>query len=135
MKKEKPKIKWFGKVTNNNIRLDKRSEFQNHLKYLEGHDIELVIQKRYRSRSLKANAYLWLIYNYISEHTGHSPEEIHEVCKTMFLKGTKQLAGRVYEIVGSTALMDTLEFTQYIEKVKLWAIQELGIQVPDAQEY
>ena len=126
--------KFFGKVENNNLRLDRRTEFQNWLKFLEGQEIELTVRKRYRSRGLKANAYLWVIYNYISEHTGYTPEEIHGLCKVMFLKGTRNLWGKIYETVGSTAILDTLEFTNYIEKVKLWALQDLNITVPEAQE-
>jgi hypothetical protein len=44
------------------------------------------------------------------------------------------LKGREYEKVGSTAALDTAAFSDYVEKVKRWAGEELGIEVSEPND-
>ena len=127
--------KWFGEVKDGKLHLIDQEKFKQHLRHFEGHAVELQVKRKYRKRSLDANAYLWVVYSLISEHSGHTPEEIHAICKAMFLKTTKTVLDRTYEAVGSTSGLDTFDFSQYVSKVKNWAVQELGIAVPDSEDY
>lgn len=91
------------------------------------------IKKHRIIRSLSANRYYHFILNIISVHTGHSHEELHEALKLKFNgqlihfpKGGSQMIG------GSTANMDTAQFTAYINRVKQWALDEFSISLPEA---
>ena len=54
---------------------------------------------------------------------------IHEELKRMFLPKIGKL-----NIVKSTSSLNTAEFTDYIENIRLWAAQELGVYIPDPNE-
>ena len=41
------------------------------------------------------------------------------------------MKGKFIPVVGSTTRMDTIEFTDYIERVRQWAGEELNIQIPE----
>lgn len=93
------------------------------------------IKKKRQIRSLSANRYYHFILNVISVHTGHTHEELHEAMKlkfngTMihFPKGGSQMIG------GSTANLETDQFTAYVNRVKQWALDEFAINLPEAGE-
>lgn len=93
------------------------------------------IKKKRQIRSLRANRYYHFILNVISVHTGHTHEELHEAMKLKFNgqlihfpKGGSQMIG------GSTANMETDQFTAYLNRVKLFALEEFGIDLPEAGE-
>ena len=73
--------------------------------------------------------------NIISVHTGHSHEELHEVLKLRFNsqiihlpKGGSQMIG------GSTANLETDQFTAYVNRVKQFALDEFSISLPEPGE-
>ncbi len=91
------------------------------------------IKKHRLIRSLSANRYYHFILNIISVHTGHSHEELHEAMKLKFNgqminfpKGGSQMIG------GSTANLETDQFTAYVNRVKQWALDEFSIALPEA---
>jgi hypothetical protein len=80
-----------------------------------------------------------VVVHEIAKHTGYDPEQIHELLKQMFSPkwhyaggtldddGEKRISIR---IPTSTTRLDTLEFTEYTEKCRLWANEFLGLQIP-----
>jgi hypothetical protein len=80
--------------------------------------------------------YYWgVVVHEIAKHTGHDPEQIHEALKHMFAPRWHLLAGGpfgtpVKDIPTSTTRLDTLEFTEYTEKCRMWANEFLGLQIP-----
>lgn len=93
------------------------------------------IKKKRQIRSLSANRYYHFILNIISVHTGHSHEELHEALKLKFNgqiihfpKGGSQMIG------GSTANLETDQFTAYVNRVKQFALDEFSIVLPEAGE-
>lgn len=96
------------------------------------------VERRRAARSLLQNAYLWsTVYGLIAEHTGHTPEEIHDWAKCRFLP--KSLAfsdgnGTVVEqfvVGGSTTRLSTKQMTDYIEAIRAFALESLNIEIPD----
>lgn len=84
-----------------------------------------------KNRTTDQNSLLWAWYTEISEHTGHTPEEIHEYCKVSFLtprpiiiegKNTKH-ALKYY----TTTKLTTTEMTDYMDRIRAWAQTELGM--------
>jgi hypothetical protein len=95
------------------------------------------LQDIYPLRSLESNNYYWgIVLAYASEATGHTAEEIHEVCKKKwnfhydveYNDRTKQ-----YEwVMGvkSTTILDDHEIWDYIFKCRVEFEIELNILIP-----
>jgi hypothetical protein len=66
----------------------------------------------------------------MEEATGQPKEDFHDYYKCKFL--TRQIAvrGRWVQVVGNTSSLNTLQFTQFLEKVKADAAIEFGITLP-----
>ena len=101
----------------------------------EGKRIEITIQRLRLGRSLKANAYLWVLYEYISKWSGHSKEEIHDAMRALHLAPREMTlpTGELVRCLGSTRALNTEQFAEYIARVKVWAAEQ-GLPLPDSSE-
>lgn len=106
----------------------------------EGWEIEVTVKRRRATRSIEQNRYYWgVVVELISEHTGYTPDEVHDFLKAIFIP--KRLAvqdgnGVIHnEIVigGSTRLMNKLEFGDYMESIRRWAAETLDVVIPDPE--
>lgn len=104
------------------------------------HDCELsiIIERQHATRSIAQNRLYFGVYcAVLSEHTGYSKEEIHEILKAKFLPKKLALAdanGEIVEefIVGhTTTRLNKIQFGEYLEKIQHWAAEELGVVIPD----
>ena len=96
------------------------------------------------NRSQQQNAYLWgVVYKSILDHfiaTGiyeYTSEDLHEFLKGRFLthKGKVLDDGENIMVVGVRSNnLDKEEFSNYIQLIKAWAMDKLGIQIPDSNE-
>lgn len=110
--------------------------------FREGAQVEIAVTIRRASRSLQANAWYWgCIVQLISEHTGYTPDEIHDLLKAKFIPKRLALSDGNGEIVdefvlgGSTRKLNTLEFSAYCESIREWAAQSLDVYIPDPNEH
>jgi len=111
---------------------------------LSGHreaDVEIIIRRAYATRSGKQNAYYWgIVLAALSEHTGHLPEELHEILKAKFLPKSLavcDLNGKeegAYVIGGSTVSLSVEEFASYVNRIVIWAEDDLGVLIPQSTE-
>lgn len=106
----------------------------------DGAQVEVAINVRRTVRSLKQSAWYWgVIVEAISDHTGYTPDEVHEFLKAKFIP--KKLAvcdgnGEVvdeYVLGGSTRKMNTVQFGEYCESVRRWAAETLDVNIPDPE--
>ena len=74
-------------------------------------------------RSNKQNNYYWkCIVLPIGDYLGYYKWEMHELLKVSFLADTsKELTAK--------------EFNEYCEKIRIWALQDLGINLMLPNEY
>lgn len=103
--------------------------------------LEVCIRRLRATRSQRQNAYWWgVCLALVSEHTGYSPEEMHEIAKQMFLPKTLALSNHNGEVVGefvmggSTRTLNTKEFGEFMDRFKQWAAQTLDVYIPDPNE-
>jgi hypothetical protein len=117
--------------------LTNRALFADLVKNLGDGSYELSLRKLRATRSIQANRYWWgVVVHLFSEHTGHTPEEIHEWAKAKFIP--KRLAllngnGDVqdeYVIGGSTRKMKVDEFYEFVEHVRTFGNEQLGLNIP-----
>ena len=89
---------------------------------------------RQLARTLPMNKLYWGVYiKIIAEHLGYFPEELHEEFKLMFNSRDSAITpGKRYG--GSTTKMSRKDFSLYLESIRMWAIQEQGIDLPEAEE-
>jgi len=105
-------------------------------------DYWMILKRRYGDRSLDQNAWLWgpvyeQILKTVGEHTGIEKMDLHTTFKAMFSRHVEmvKVGERVIEVVkekGSSE-MTTVEFMEFVEQIRLWAGEELGIVIPDPE--
>jgi len=90
--------------------------------------IDLFVKKR---RSVDQNALYWLWLKCIADETGNEENWLHEYFKETYLfRGYFEMGGKMYTCNTSTTRLNTSGFTEYLEKIKIFASSELGIILP-----
>jgi hypothetical protein len=119
-----------GKINNGKIQLNKPDQFKSHLTSLEDNDIQVIVRKDRKNRTDQQNKYYWgAIIEILGKELGYTPEEMHEALKWQFLK-----KNGIIPTVRSTTELSTSDFKEYIEKIKIWAAEEMDIFLPDPDE-
>lgn len=107
------------------------------LKMLKKEPYILTIEKKKDKRSLSANAYYWVLISILEGETGQDSDSLHDFFKTKFLPKRTivfRQTGENAEVQGSTAILDSFNFFEYVEKIRAFAIQELNIYLPTPDE-
>lgn len=121
------------KVVGGKLRFSKPEALGNYIKKLEGKDVRVKIEQKTKSRSLSQNNYYWgVVIELIAEHLGYRADEVHDLMRAMFLPYSFVDAKRGINIqtARSTSSLTTVEFEEYIEKIRGWASSEQEIRIP-----
>lgn len=95
------------------------------------YNIEIVEYRKNRS-SNQNKYYFGVVIAELCNHTGYNSDEMHEILKKKFnpkdcvLKKT----GEVITIGDSTADLNTLQFENYLEQIRIFALTELDVLIP-----
>lgn len=125
-----------GFVNRGRLKVRVTPDFTRALQSFHDGPVTVRIERKRATRSTQANRLYWGVYvATLSEYTGFTPDEMHEVLKAKFLP--KRLAvcdgnGEVvdeYVLGGSTTKLDVVEFGDYLAAIQAWA-QDLGIEIP-----
>lgn len=133
-----PEIVTTGFVKRGRLEMRNRKAVLAQLSRMRDCEVVITIEPRKAARSQQQNRWYWgVIIDLLSEHTGFSPEEMHEVCKAQFLPkklavadGNGVIHGE-FVIGGSTTKLNKLEFGEYCERIRQWAAEDLGVVIPD----
>jgi len=106
-------------------------DYIDHLFTLESCDIDCTVEKHKTARSSNQNRYYWaVIVKMLSDETGYSRDEMHEILKAKFL-GCQAKVGKQYvHYSRSTITLKTNEFEDYLTEVREWASTELNCFLP-----
>jgi hypothetical protein len=118
-----------------------KKNFLEDLKDFKDKDrVWIVIEKYYAKRSLKQNNLLHLYLSEIAKETGMQLEQIKDALKKKFLTvalTTKdgeivadKESGEVLERVRGTSELTVVEFMEFTENVRIFAMEFLGIYLP-----
>ena len=153
MKKVKPYF--IAEIENGDLTIKNSEKFHKYLKTLENKNgitkVKISVEKYRSVRSINQNNYYWgVIMPILGEWAGIDEyeyvTELHIPLKRMFLgrEQTKvpinrRLFGKVFttkqevvlDEIRSTAKLKTDEFADYIDKIRRWAIQEHGVDIPE----
>lgn len=112
--------------------------FSIQLKRMRDGEVRISVERLTATRSHLQNRWYWgVIVDLLSQHTGYTADEMHDVLKAKFIPKRIAVAdgnGRVrgeFVIGGSTARLDKIEFGEYCEHIREWAADELGVVIPD----
>jgi hypothetical protein len=122
-----------------------KKNFLEDLKDFKDKDrVWIVIEKYYTKRSLKQNNLLHLYLSEIAKETGMQMEQIKDALKKKFLTvalTTKdgeivadKESGEVLERVRGTSELTVVEFMEFTENVRIWAMEFLGLYLPSPDE-
>lgn len=113
----------------------RNEKLNQYIKELPPGDYLVTIKKNRPIRSLSANKYYHCILNILGAHTGHTHEQLHDICKKKFNAEVINLPKSGSEIRGkSTTNLDTKEFAAYVNRVKMWAMDEFGVIIPESKD-
>ena len=119
-------LTFMGKSEKGIVVLDDEKGFTEHIKSLDGKFIQLVVRRYRTNRSNNQNRYYFgIVIKILGDELGYMPDEMHEALKWKFLR-----KGGKLETVKSTSSLTTIEFEQYLELVRIWALRDLGINIP-----
>jgi hypothetical protein len=114
---------------------DSKRNLYNELKKLEEGEYVILVKKNRPVRSLSANKYYHAVLKIIGIETGHTHDQLHEICKRKFNAEMIALPKGGTEVYGkSTSDMDTKEFAGYVNRVKQWAQDEFNIIIPELKD-
>lgn len=117
---------------------DKQSLF-SYLKELEN-DYIVSVKKQRNTRSNMQNSYYWkCIVQGLAEELGYFPNEMHDALRCKFLSEYEMISFNDNQIainkIGSTTALNTKQFEQYTEQIRVWALTDLGIRLMLPNEY
>jgi hypothetical protein len=127
-------------VRNGKLYIRNRRDFDRQIGQMRDLEGEIVFIRRRATRSVQANRFYWgVVVELLSEHTGYTADEIHELLKAKFIP--KRLAicdgnGEVcdeFVLGGSTRAMNKNEFYEYVEAIRRWSAETLDVVIPDPE--
>lgn len=125
------------KLENGVLQLN-RDRLRNELKGRQDCAVTITIERKHATRSLSQNALYWAVYvETISEHTGYTPDEIHELLKAKFLPKKVAIADGNGELIddimigGTTTRLNKIQFGEYLQSIHEWASNKLGLWIPE----
>jgi hypothetical protein len=105
--------------------------FRGMLQQYDDCAVMVTVERKRKSRSKEQLGYLWgVVYPTISEHTGHSPEELHAIYKAKFLKRKVHWRGADMAVLTSTSRLTANEMAEFITNIIVDAA-ELEIEIPE----
>ncbi len=111
--------------------LSNRDQFLNDLQQLKGKNVYVVVDEEKQTRSNNQNRYYWsCIIQPISDYTGYTPDEVHEILLDKFAdKKEVKIKDETHLIPMRSHKMKTDSFEKYVEQIRVWASTELGLRI------
>lgn len=131
----------LARIRNRRLYIEERERFNEAVAALDDRrDYEIIVRRLHANRSLQANRFYWgVVVAALSEHTGYTPDETHDLLKMQFIPkklavcdGNGEVKGE-FVVGGSTRKMSVRAFQDYIETIRQWAAMELGVVIPDPE--
>ena len=119
-----------GIIKDGNLVLNSPRYFKGMMQQFDDCPVIITLERRKKSKSKEQMGYYWgVVLQEISEHTGHTVEDLHDIFKAKYLRRKKLWRGGDLVIIGSTSELSTNEMAEFITNIVLEA-NELGITVP-----
>ena len=101
---------------------------------IDSKDYIITVKQVKYKRTLKQNSLYWLWIEYLSYESGNSKETIHESFKEKFLEPQIETVFGKKKLVYSTKNLETNPFIKYLDEIRLFIIDFLGVVLPYPDE-
>lgn len=115
-----------------NLNLSNKDVFKNELQKFRGKRVFITVDEEKPMRSNEQNKYYWgVALKLISDHTGYTEDEVHEIMLNKFsLKKEIIIGDETHIIKGRSHNMKTDEFEKYLEDIRRFAAEKLNTIIP-----
>ena len=94
----------------------------------DGEVWDVIVGRHISRRSVDANRRLWALHKLAADETGHTVEELHELCKSKFLPRVIVKVGKEErEIYGSSAKLNKKDFRDFMDRTEEFYVSTLGV--------
>ena len=102
------------------------------ISYIERIDKDMIceVKKEDKSRSAMQNRYYWFLLGMLESDTGMEKDDFHDYFGEKFRRREKEINGEMIEYTKSTTALSTIEFEDYMTKIRTFASVELGCFLP-----
>jgi len=134
------KVIFNAQIRDQKLHIIHRSKFDQFIAGCGWNQVEIIIRKKRKRRSLSQNAYLFsTVYPYIQdgikESWGYplSKDEVHSLMKQYFCykEIVNPTTGEVTKIPDHTSELSTTDFMLYITQLQEFAKEFLGVTIPE----
>ena len=77
---------------------------------------------------------MWFLLTILQNENGDDKYDWHIYLGNKFRRDTKEINGELVEYVKSTTKLTTIEFEDYMEKIRVFASREMGCFLPKPNE-
>lgn len=103
--------------------------------YLQEGEFTVTVIRQKDKASANQSGYLWgCVYKIISDYTGEDPESLHQLFKKKFLSERVEVGGERLIILKNSSRLSKKEYSEFIDKIVVWAWHELGLDIPMASK-
>lgn len=113
---------------NGEVSMDKSFDYLCSL--LQNGTYSVKIIRKTQPRTVSQNALMWMWFKCMEEATGTPKDDIHDYYKAKYLGRDIAVRGRWVHVIGSTTDLNTLQMTDYLNKIQADAATEFGINLP-----
>ena len=136
------KLIFFGKVVDGRLKIIRESDFKEAVRSFDGKEVQLVIEKKKKARSLLQNNYWWGVVipmvqqGFLDTGWKLSKLETHEELLRFFSFDEKvnENTGEVRRFRKGSSELSTSAFMDLIAEVQQFASEYLSINIPDPGE-
>lgn len=123
----------YCRVENKKLVIPNQQAMTEYIASLDGKFVTVEIKKTVSKRSVKQNRLWWLYMGIISEYTGFTKDEAHEICKAHLCQRDKvnELTGEVFRVTKSTTEYNKTEFNELVSQLQQFAAERIGVFLPD----
>jgi hypothetical protein len=130
-----------GSVSSGRLLIRNLTQMERALARFRDGEVRISIERRHANRSQAQNRYWWgVCVELVSEHTGYTSDEVHELAKQMFLPkklalcdGNGEVKGE-FVVGGTTTTLNKIEFGEFVESFRRWAAETLDVMIPDPDQ-
>jgi hypothetical protein len=131
-------VEFLSRVVNGRLAASVAKQIAAVLGNAEGKQVLVSIKEVKRTRSGAQNRLLWgyiyppIVAVFREQGNAVDAEDVHLYCKQHVGKLKQVLVtpdGEVLHTIGSTTRLSTTEFSDYVEAVRAWAVEVLGIDI------
>lgn len=90
----------------------------------------ITIKRVSEKRSIAQNDLMWMWFTCIERETGTSKDDVYMYYCKKFLMKTIQVGDKMERIYNTSSKLNTLQMTDFLNKIQADAAQELGIRLP-----